>query len=57
MAPPANIADSIIEKAIRKALNKWTGALTETDLEKLTDTGHMDRLSIFDFLLPSPPES
>ena len=29
-----------------------TGELTKADLEKLTDTGHMDCLSIFDFLLP-----
>jgi len=47
----------VIEAAIRKAAKKPTGELTEADLEKLTDTGHMDRLSIFDFLLPPPPES
>ena len=47
----------VIEATIRKAAKKPTGKLTKTDLEKLTDTGHMDRLSIFDFLLPPPPES
>ena len=51
------IKDPIVEKAVRKQLKKPEGELTKADLEKLTDTGHMDRLSIFDFLLPPPPES
>ena len=55
--PNKLIDDPIVEAAIRKELKKHTGELTEADLGKLTDTGHMDRLSIFDFLLPSLPES
>ena len=39
----------VVETAIRQKLKNLTG--------ELTDTGHMGRLSIFDFLLPSLPES
>ena len=49
--------DPIVERAVRKQLKKPEGELTKADLEKLTDTGQMDRLSIFDFLLPPLPES
>ena len=35
-ADPANIADPIIEKAIRRELKKPTGELTKADLEKVT---------------------
>ena len=49
--------DPIVDKAIRKQLKQPEGELTKADLEKLTDTGHMARPSIFDFLLPPPPES
>ena len=49
--------DPIVERAVRKQLKKPEGELTKADLEKLTDTGHIARLSIFDFLLPPPPES
>ena len=33
---PANIADPILEKAIRKRLKKPTGELTKADYEKVT---------------------
>jgi internalin A len=33
---PANIADPIVEKAVREELKKPTGELTEADLEKVT---------------------
>ena len=33
---PANIADPILEKAIRKEIEKPTGELTKADLEKVT---------------------
>ena len=35
-AVPVNIADPIVEKAIRKSLKKPTGELTKADLEKVT---------------------
>ena len=35
-AVPVNIADPILEKAIRKELKKPTGELTKEDLEKVT---------------------
>jgi len=34
-AVPVNIADPIVEKAIRKSLKKPTGELTKADLEKV----------------------
>jgi len=36
-AVPANIADPIVEKAIRKELKKSTGELTKADLGKVTE--------------------
>jgi hypothetical protein len=35
-AAPANIADTIVEKAIRHNFNKRTGELTKADYEKVT---------------------
>ena len=35
-AVPVNIADPIVEKAIREQLKKPTGELTKADLEKVT---------------------
>ena len=36
---PANIADPIVEKAVRKSLEKPEGKLTEADLAKVTRLG------------------
>ena len=36
-ADPANIADPIVEKAVREELKKPTGELTEADYEKVTE--------------------
>ena len=49
-AVPVNIADPIVEKAIRKSLKKPTGELTKADLEKVT------RLSLKNIQLTEVPK-
>ena len=59
-AVPANIADPIVEKAIRKKLKKPTGELTKADYEKvetlnlfnnqLTDVKGLEKLTQLEFL-------